>query len=91
VNNVFYEGDRPNAGAVWLPDSPYWAHDPVTQFTDAEYDEIDEWFRLDVADRPEYPFYPTARILYPLGSGGAKLPHNPFTERDSHEQVLPIP
>lgn len=87
VNNVYYERERPNAGAVWLPDSPYWAHDPVTTFTDEEYDEVDAWFRLDVADRPDYPFYPTARVLLPLGELSAKLPHNgnPFREQDRTE------
>jgi hypothetical protein len=87
VNNIYYERERPSAGAVWLPDSPYWAHDPQTQFTDDEYEVVDEWFRLDVADRPEYPFYPTARQMLPLGDGSGKLPHsgNPFRDTEQAE------
>jgi hypothetical protein len=93
VNNVFYEGDRPNAGAVWLPSAPYWPHDPVTRLTDEDIAVSEAWWSLDVADRGEYPLYPTTDPLLPLGSGQSKLPHkNPFTERDDHDvEVLPIP
>lgn len=84
VNNVFYEGDRPSAGAVWLPGAPYWAHDPATRYDDDEWALSEEWWQMDVADRPEYPFYPTTRAMLPLGASGDKLPHNPFTERNAH-------
>jgi hypothetical protein len=82
VNNIFYERERPSAGAVWLPDSAYWPHDPTTQFEEGDAEAVDAWFSIPVEDRPEYPFYPSTAPRLPLGQVGARLSHNPFTEND---------
>jgi hypothetical protein len=82
VNNEFYEGDRPNAGAVWLPNVPYWPHDPVTRFTDDDERISEEWWALPVEARGPYPFAPESTPFPPLGAVfPVSVSGNPFADR----------
>lgn len=48
--------DRPEAGTQFLPDQPYWPHDPFTKATDDELDKSAEWWDIRTEYRDEYPF-----------------------------------
>lgn len=80
LNNPHYDEPRPPAGTTWVPNEDYYAHDPITAFTEDEWKIAEKWWDLAPVDRGPYPFVPEAnsRKVLTTPKSLAMLPHNPF-------------
>lgn len=83
LNDPYFHEPRPSAGTVWVPEHPYYLHDPMTGFTEDEWRIVEEWWDTPVDDRPDYPFAPpeSARLITPVDP--STLSHNPFAPPES--------
>lgn len=70
LNDPEYAHDRPHVSFAYLPEHPYYDHDPMTRYTDEEYEKIEEWWAIPRSDRGPYPFEPThLQKRLPLSDG----------------------
>ena len=95
ANDKSYDrGGRPEAAFPFLPIEPYFLHDPLTRYTDEEYDKAEAWWETKVSQRDTYPFRPAEElVIYPEGSesdtlniGGNPFPDSPFFEEESDNE-----
>lgn len=82
MNDPGYSGERPDAHLQWVPDVPYYAHDPLTKATSDEQALSEAWWGQTKRERGEYPVeLPDAeRLIEPPETG--ILTENPFQEPD---------
>ena len=88
-NDQFYDKEgRPGAEFAFTPVVPYYLHDPSTTFTDVEFEIVEAWWDLNVADRGPYPFAPptTARKIDPA-SATLDEDENPFPESSPFTEI----
>lgn len=90
LNDRFYDEDgRPSAEFAFVPVEGYYLHDPLTTFTDEEFELAEAWWDLPVKERGAYPFSPpedTRKVLpttedpATLDPGENPFPDSPFSE-----------
>lgn len=82
INDPLYPEQRPDVNRTFLPRVPFYDHDPMSAYTDDEFEASEAWWRLAKAKRPEYPFTPQGvRVRLPMSEPGATVTTaNPFEE-----------
>ena len=85
LNDPYYdESGRPGAEYPFIPVEPYYLHDPITKFTEDEFDLVEAWWDLPVKDRGDYPITPSdqARRILPSDQDSDTLDpsENPFPD-----------
>lgn len=90
LNDRFYDEDgRPSAEFAFTPVEGYYLHDPITTFTEEEFELAEAWWELPVKERGDYPFSPPEEVrkVLPVTEDPATLdpgenpfPDSPFSE-----------
>ena len=67
ANDELYASTRPHVSKPYLPLVPFYDHDSLSTYSDAEYLVAEAWWDQPKAARAEYPFTPVgARLRLPL-------------------------
>ena len=84
LNDDAYDKDgRPGAAFPFTPVEPYFLHDPVTRFTEEEYEIAEAWWEIPKKKRDDFPFKPSDELkVLPTTASSATLPEddNPFPD-----------
>lgn len=65
LNDKYYPEPRPAADQAWWTDGDCWAHDPVTEATDDEYEASEAYWAARTEQRGAYPI-PLDTTLIPV-------------------------
>lgn len=81
-DSAYDEEGRPGAAFPFTPVEPYFLHDPLTRFTDEEFEQAEAWWGLPKKQRGEFPFAPPEALkVLPTTAASATLPEdNPFPD-----------
>lgn len=84
ANDAFYDKEgRPGPAFPFTPVQAYFLHDPITRFTDEEFELAEAWWSLSKKARGDFPFKPGGdRLVLPTSATSATLPEdgNPFPD-----------
>jgi hypothetical protein len=86
VNDELYPKTRPHVSRPYLPLVPFYDHDPLSTFSDEEYEVAEAWWGIPKKDRDGFPFQPVgARLRLPMSDVAVTVvpQDNPYEELET--------